>query len=122
MVESGQYKPGTPNRDIGCICSAYKWIIKERRAPAGFVSPTLGFHRYKEPIRRIFIETDKLQALRKLSMTYKDKRFPIYIHLLIDTGARRGELLGRTWEELDLDRREIVLHCRRAWGCPNLCV
>ena len=110
MVESGQYKPGTPNRDIGCVGSAYKWIIGRRRAPAGFVSPTLGFRRYEEDIRRIFIESDKLQALRDLSMSYKDKRFPIFIHLLIDTGARKSELLERTWEELDLERCEIVLH------------
>jgi site-specific recombinase XerD len=34
------YKAGSVNRDVGAIGSMFKWIIQERRAPAGFASPT----------------------------------------------------------------------------------
>lgn len=109
MSEHG-YSPSSANRDIGCIGSMYKWIIGERRAPAGFVSPTINIRRFTEPVRRVFVEDEQLQRLRSISLTYKDKRFPVFVHLLIDTGARKSELLERTWADFDLEKGEILLH------------
>lgn len=118
MVDQG-YAPSTANRNIGTIGSMYKWVVAKRRAPAGFVSPTLGIPRFDEPIRRVFIDADRVQALRDISLTFTDKRFAVYVHLLIDTGARKSELLERVWADFDLDRREIILHDSKT-GKPRL--
>ena len=102
-------KPGSINRDVGCIGSMYKWIVGERRAPAGFVSPTLSIPRFKEEMRVVDIAPDAIQRLRDISMTYRDKRFGLFVNLLADTGARKSELLERKWADLDLERRRILL-------------
>lgn len=109
MVEHG-YAPSSANRDIGAIGSMYKWVIGERRAPAGFVSPTINIRRFAEATRRVFLEDAQLERLRSISLTYKDKRFPVFVHLLIDTGARKSELLERTWDDFDLEQCQIILH------------
>lgn len=110
MHESGRYKNSSINRDVAAIGSAYKWAMGKGKAPAGFISPSLGVKRFDEPIRRVFIEDDKIKRLRDLALTYPDRRFPIFVHLLADTGARKGELLDRVWDEIDLEKREIILH------------
>lgn len=109
MVDQG-YAPSTANRNLGTLGSMFLWIIKQRRAPAGFVSPTLGVQRFQEPVRRVFIEPEAIQRLKDISMTFTDPMFAVYVHLLIDTGARKSELLERTWADVDLERREIMLH------------
>ena len=103
------YAVGSVNRDVGAIGSMYRWIIQQRRAPAGFTSPTLMVPRAEEPKRVVEVEDATIAKLRALSMTYVNKRFPLFVHLLIDTGARKSELLERTWADFDLDRRRIRL-------------
>jgi integrase len=116
MVQSKEYKAATVNRDLASIGSAYKWAITEKRvAPLGFISPTIGVKRADASgsIRRIFIDSDKMQALRDLALIRKgntDRRFGLFVHLLADTGARKSELYERTWADLNLERREILLH------------
>lgn len=55
------------------------------------------------------VENDTISRLRALSLTYGNKMFPIFVHLLIDTGARKSELLERTWADFDMERRRIRL-------------
>ncbi len=118
MVDQG-YAPSTANRNLGTLGSMFLWIIKLRRAPAGFVSPTLGVQRFEEPVRRVFIDPEAIQRLKDISMTFKDPMFAVYVHLLVDTGARKGELLERTWADVDIDRREIILHDTKT-GVPRV--
>lgn len=108
MLEAG-YKPSSVNRDIGAIGSMFKWIIQARRAPAKFVSPTINIRRFEESIRVVDITSKDLQRLKDLALTRRDKRFGIFLHLLSDTGARKSELLERTWDDLNLDGRTIKL-------------
>jgi len=64
--------------------------------------------RFDEGIRRVHVEREQLQALRARAIAFKDRRFGVFVALLIDTGARKGELLERRWSEVDLDKREIL--------------
>ncbi len=61
----------------------------------GFRSPTLGVARFEEAIRRVEISAKELDTLRALSLTSRDRRFGVFVHLLLDTGARKSELLER---------------------------
>lgn len=107
MLDHG-YKASAVNRDLSAIGSAYRWARKKRLAPRGFKSPTLGVQRFEEAIRRVHVEPGHIDALRARSLAFKDRRFSVFVALLIDTGARKSELLERRWSELDLERREIL--------------
>ena len=107
MIDHG-YSPSTVNRDIGTIGSVYKWAKLKRLCPRGFRSPSIGVRRYEEKIRRVHVEREQLDQLRTRSMAFSDMRFACFVALLIDTGARKSELLERTWSDVDLDKREIL--------------
>lgn len=107
MVDHG-YSPATANRDLSSLGSCYRWAKDKRLTPRGFVSPTVGVRRFEEKIRRVHIEREQLDAIRARARAFKDRRFGVFISLLIDTGARKSELLERRWREVDLPRREIL--------------
>jgi integrase len=107
MIDHG-YSPSTVNRDIGTIGSLYKWAKLKRLSPRGFRSPSFGVRRYEEKIRRVHIENEKLDQLRTRSLAVKDRRFGCYVALLIETGARKSEILERKWSEVDFENRQIL--------------
>lgn len=90
-----------------------------RLSPRGFRSPTLDVLRKPEPIRRVEISQEELAALRTRARGFKDRRFALFVELLIDTGARKSELLERRWRDVDLERREIVCELTKT-GLPRV--
>lgn len=102
------YSPSTVNRDIGTIGSVFKWAKLKRLTPRGFRSPSLGVRRYEEKIRRVHVEHEQLNQLRARAIAFSDRRFGCYVSLLIDTGARKSELLERKWADVDLEKQEIL--------------
>jgi integrase len=109
LVEELGYSPATANRDLSALGSVYRWAIDRRICPRGFVSPTLNAKRFTEQPRKIFATDDEVRALRDLSHSYKDRRFAVFVNLLLDTGARAGELRNLRWGHVDLDLMEILL-------------
>ena len=107
MVEHG-YSPATANRDLSSIGSVYKWAKSKRFCPRGFISPTLNIRRFQESIRRVYLEKEQADRIKKLSLAFKDRRFAIFVHLVFDTGSRKSEILRRTWADINLDRRELL--------------
>lgn len=103
------YAPATVNRDISALGSVYRWAKINRLSPRGFKSPTLGVGRMKEPIRRLHVADADIERLRARALAYSDRRFGVFVSLLIDTGARKSELLERVWGDIDLENREILL-------------
>lgn len=103
------YKPATVNRDLSALGTCYKWARQQRLCPKGYKSPTISIRRYDEGIRRVEISADEIARLRARSLAFSDRRFGAFVHLLIDTGARKGELLERTWSQVDLVRGEILV-------------
>lgn len=109
MLQSGLYKASTINRDTSQIGTLYKWAIRRHLAPAGFTSPTLGLMRFEEAIRRVEISEREIRALLKGAHAYPDRRFAIYVRLLLESGGRRGEVRERRWKDVDLDARVITV-------------
>ncbi|TFY98712.1 tyrosine-type recombinase/integrase [Ramlibacter rhizophilus] len=107
MLEHG-YAPASVNRDLSTLGSCYRWAVKQRLAPRAFKSPTVGVRRFDEGIRRVHVEREQLRALRSRALAFKDRRFGVFVALLIDTGARKGEILERRWTDVNLDKREIL--------------
>ncbi len=108
MLAAG-YKPSTANRDLSSLGTVYRWARERRLSPRGFRSPTLGVRRFEEGIRRVEVSREEIETLRARSQGFRDRRFAVFVALLIDSGARKSELLERRWSEVDLDRCEI--HC-----------
>jgi integrase len=108
MMDAG-YKASSPNRDLSALGTVYRWAISRRLCPKGFRSPTVGVQRYKEDIRRVYVTDAEVAALRRCSLAYRDRRFGVFVNLLLDTGARKGELYQRRWGEVDLIARQILL-------------
>lgn len=118
MLEHG-YKSGSVNRDLSSLGSAYRWARQRRLSPRGFRSPTLDIRRFDEGIRRVHLEREQLEALRARAVAFRDRRFGVFVSLLVDSGARKSELLERRWAEVDLDRREILAPTTKN-GTPRL--
>ena len=56
---------------------------------------------------RVHLSDDETAKLLGASFAGRDLRFAAFVHLLSDTGARRGEILERRWKDVDLDRCTI---------------
>jgi integrase len=108
LMLASNYKPATVNRDLSTLGTVYRWAKEERLSPRGFRSPTLGVRRKQESMRRVTVTDAELEDLRRRALAFRDRRFGLFVHLLIDTGARKSELLERTWSEVDLERCEIL--------------
>lgn len=107
MVKHG-YKPSAVNRDLSALGSVYRWARAKRLSPKGFRSPTLGVARFEEAIRRVHLDREQVEAVRQRALAFRAREFGVFVSLLIDTGARKSELLERRWADLDLERREIL--------------
>ncbi len=118
MLEHG-YKPSAVNRDLSALGSAYRWAKAKRLSPRGFRSPTLGVARFEEAIRRVEVTQAQIEALRVRSAAFQDRRFGVFVALLIDTGARKSEILERRWKDFDLDKGEIVCETTKT-GMPRV--
>lgn len=106
MIENG-YSPSTVNRNLSQIGSIYRWAKHKMLPPTGFISPTLSLHRYPEPIRRVELSDEEAQRLMDGAAAFRDRRFAALIRLLIETGARRGEISSRRWSDIDLNEFSI---------------
>jgi integrase len=76
--------------------------------------PTLGVVRYKVERRERFITVDEVEtlfdAIERLQKRGEIRsEFGVIVQLLILTGARRGEIQGLQWREVDFARHAIVL-------------
>jgi len=102
MLENG-YSPSTVNRNLSQIGSIYRWAKRKMLTPVGFISPTLSQHRYPEPIRRVSLSDSEIKRILDGASGFKDRRFAVLVRILIETGARRGEVCERQWSDIDLD-------------------
>jgi len=109
MLQSGLYKTSSINRDTSTIGTVYRWAIRRHLAPLGFVSPTVALMRFDEDIRRVEIKEVEIKRLLAGAMAYRDRRFAVYVRLVLETGARRGEVRDRLWADVDLDQRAITV-------------
>lgn len=108
MIDNG-YSPSTVNRNLSQIGSIYRWAKRRMLTPAGFISPTISQYRYEEPIRHVNLSQDEVKKLIDGAAAVKDRRFQVMIRLLLETGARRGEIALRRWGEVDLENCTIEL-------------
>jgi integrase len=113
------YMPSTVNRDLSALGTCYRWAKSKRLSPRGFRSPTLGVQRLEEAIRRVEVTTEQIEALKTRALAVRDRRFGAFVQLLVDTGARKSELLNRRWREVDLQAGTITCETTKT-GVPRV--
>lgn len=69
-------------------------------------NPVKGIERFQEHKRDRWLNTSEVAKLAKTLDRHPNQRAANAIRLLMLTGARRGEVLGATWDQFDL-RREV---------------
>lgn len=104
--EHGRRSPATVNRYRQALASVVTWAMHKRLTPKGWQHPMRMIRSEREDNARVrFLSPDertRLLAAAKISAWPK-----LYLLLLmaITTGARRGELLGLRYRDLELDAK-----------------
>lgn len=94
--------PATINRYSASIAAVFTWAIKRRVAPKGWVHPCRSIERRAEHNEqtRFLSEEERVRVLEAC----KASPYP-HLYLLVltalTTGARKGELLGLRWQDID---------------------
>lgn len=121
------YKPrrrprsgATVNRYAAAIGAVFTWAIRRRIAPKGFVHPVRGIAQQREnPGKTRFLSDDERQRLLAACKASKWDRLYLLVLLGLTTGARRGELIGLRWADVDLAQR-VVYVARSKNGDPKV--
>lgn len=103
----------TINRYASALGAALTWAIRRRIAPKGFAHPLQGIEQQREsPGRTRFLTDDERERLLVACRASKWPRLYLLVLLALTSGARRGELLGLRWRDVDLAQR--VAHVARS--------
>ena len=100
----------TVNRDIEVLRHILYWAVDEGFIPANPIA-RVRLARERGKLRPVISVADELKLLAACSEHLR----PIVIAAL-DTGMRRGELLGERWEHVDFDRKLISVSKSKTAG------
>lgn len=112
QAKPGQRSEATVNRYHAALSAVFSWAIKKRRAPRAWENPCRRVERAPEAPGIVrFLADDELERLLASAKASSWPRLYLLVLMAITTGARRGELLGLTWADVDLER--AIAHVRR---------
>ena len=97
--------PATINRYAASLAAVITWAIKRRIAPKGYVHPCRSVERQTENNEQTRFLSDE-ERERLLAACRASKWPPLYglVLMALTTGARKGELQGLTWADIDRER------------------
>lgn len=101
ITSKGKEAPIRANRAAALLSTMFNRAIS-----AGIwtgTNPAEGVQRFKEHSRDRFLQPDELRALF-LSLLHEDEAWALYFRASILCGARRSNLLGMRWADVDLER------------------
>ena len=67
-------------------------------------NPATGVAKYQEKNRDRWLREDELSRLAAVLEHHPNQRAANIVRLLVLTGARKGEVMGATWDQFDLER------------------
>jgi integrase len=110
IVTERQRSPATVNRYLAAlsqvfteVCGVWKWMPREQ-------NPMAGMKKHKESSGRVrYLKDDERESLLLACKASGNSfLFPI-VAIAISTGARYGEIMGLTWDDVDFLQRRIIL-------------
>jgi len=100
--------PATVNRYSAALASVLTWGVRRRIAPKGWVHPCRAVQRRPEQNEKTrFLTRDERERLLAACKASKWPRLYLLVLLALTTGARKGELLGLRWADVDLERATV---------------
>lgn len=109
--KSGQRSGATLNRYQVALAALFTWAKRQRLVPRGFDSPTRHVEKQQETRGRVrYLTDDERDGLLAACIASPWPRLYVFVLMALTTGARRGELLGLRWCDVNLDRAEAELH------------
>ena len=97
--------PATVNRYAASLAAVITWSIKRRIAPKGYVHPCRSIERRTESAGKTrFLSDDERGRLLEACRASAWPRLYGLVLMGLTTGARKGELQGLTWADVDLER------------------
>lgn len=112
--------PATLNRYAASLASVITWAIKRRIAPKGYVHPCRSIDRRPEHNEKTrFLSDAECTALLAACRASSWPRLYLLVLMALTTGARKGELAGLTWADIDLERAEATV-ARTKNGDPRV--
>lgn len=99
--------PATVNRYAAALAAFITWAIKRRIAPKGYVHPCRSIERKPENNGKTrFLSSDERARLLQACKHASWPRLYLLVLLALTTGARKGELLGLRWADIDFDQAQ----------------
>jgi len=100
----GQRSPATLNRMRSALSALMRFAKRRRLVPRGWTNPVLEVEALREDNARTrFLSAQERERLLRAARASRWPKLHLLITMAITTGARRGELLGLTYGDLDLD-------------------
>lgn len=97
--------PATINRYCASLAAVVTWTIKKRIAPKGFVHPCRSVERRQEHNEKTrFLTDDERSRLLVACKSSSWDRLYLLVLMALTTGARKSELTGLTWRDIDMER------------------
>ncbi|MBT4880404.1 MAG: tyrosine-type recombinase/integrase [Alphaproteobacteria bacterium] len=93
--------PYAANRLRALLSKMYNLAIQWQWAKE---NPVNGVQKYQEYKRTRWLNDEELERLWKVLNTYHNQTVSNIVRVLLLTGARVGEVLGASWEQIDLDK------------------
>jgi integrase len=109
-AKKGALAPATLNRYTACLAAVITWSIKKRIAPKGFVHPCRSIERRPEDNAKTrFLDDGECARLLEACRASTWPRLYLLVLMALTTGARKGELVGLRWADVDLERAEAYV-------------
>ncbi|MDP2111378.1 MAG: site-specific integrase [Thiobacillus sp.] len=110
-AKGGQRSGATLNRYQVALAALFTWAKRQRLVPRGFDSPTRHVEKNPETRGRVrYLTDDERDRLLAACVESTWTRLYVFVLMALTTGARRGELLGLRWCDVNLERAEAELH------------
>ena len=118
----GKRSGATVNRYRQALASLFKFARRKRLVPRGWVSPLTGIEREPESAGRLrYLTGEEYRRLLAVAKVSRWPRLHLLIKLAVESGARRGALMGLHWGDVDLDAGRAVIE-RTKNGAPHVIV